>query len=190
MGDAECSHAAATIPFLPLPLSFQFPITDDDDFTPSVSSLTLSLISETKQRWWLLEDGEWWKRGEHNGDICARNWKSRGENTSEDDKCKKKENIKCRETTDERILRMDVGEPASSDSPSHNPTALYMNLLWRKGGGALSLISSPYLSLLSYLIDKHPKILLPVNHTAVLRGQTFLKRSIGTAFVSQLRLQK
>lgn len=85
---------------------------------------------------------------------------------------------------------MDVGEPASSDSPSHNPTALYMNLLWRKGGGALSLISSPYLSLLSYLIDKHPKILLPVNHTAVLRGQTFLKRSIGTAFVSQLRLQK
>lgn len=28
--------------------------------------------------------------GEHNGHICARNWKSKGENTSEDEKFKKK----------------------------------------------------------------------------------------------------
>lgn len=33
---------------------------------------------------------------------------------------------------------MDVSEPASSDSPSHNPTALYMNLLWRRGGGIIT----------------------------------------------------
>lgn len=63
VGDAECSHAAATIPSLPLPLSFQFPIRDDDDFTPSVSSLTRSLISQTTEvvageRWWMMETGE------------------------------------------------------------------------------------------------------------------------------------